>query len=163
MAAPARLKFVPNPPVPPMPIGGACGPEQSDLFFRTDNEGVLFAKKICGECPIKRQCLEYAIAKEEFGIWGGMTPAEREKVRGFKLPDAELLSRSNQAVAMLREGRTVAYVAEQFKVVERTVQRFKRAWLDYEAKADGLKQGLQQNELLASSESAMLQFSQTAS
>lgn len=39
---------------------------------------IRFAKTICSECPIKRECLDYAlIANEPFGIWGGLTPTER--------------------------------------------------------------------------------------
>lgn len=36
------------------------------------------AKLICQDCPLKEQCLEYAItAKEHYGIWGGLDPSER--------------------------------------------------------------------------------------
>lgn len=56
-----------------------------DLFFPEDWEAgnerravVSMAKSYCEVCPIRLQCLEYAIiAREEFGIWGGLTPGER--------------------------------------------------------------------------------------
>ena len=33
-------------------------------------------------CPLLEQCLEFALENNErFGIWGGTTPAEREKIR----------------------------------------------------------------------------------
>lgn len=36
------------------------------------------AKSICLICPVKGQCLEYALAiREPYGIWGGLTEAER--------------------------------------------------------------------------------------
>ena len=37
----------------------------------------LRAKLICRSCPVKSECLEYAILNREYGIWGGMTQRER--------------------------------------------------------------------------------------
>lgn len=39
------------------------------------------AKLICDFCPVKALCAEYAtLAKEEWGIWGGLTPADRRAI-----------------------------------------------------------------------------------
>ena len=39
------------------------------------------AKSICGRCPVRQECLEYALRVEEpFGIWGGLTEAERREL-----------------------------------------------------------------------------------
>ena len=36
------------------------------------------AKAICQACPVRAQCLDYALATgEKEGIWGGLTPRER--------------------------------------------------------------------------------------
>jgi WhiB family redox-sensing transcriptional regulator len=36
------------------------------------------AKSICDRCPVKSECLDYAIDnKMREGIWGGMSPTER--------------------------------------------------------------------------------------
>jgi hypothetical protein len=56
-----------------------------DVFFPeefTDNEtralSVRVAKQICDRCPLIRECGYYAIeAKEQHGVWGGQTAAER--------------------------------------------------------------------------------------
>lgn len=42
-----------------------------------------FAKRICAQCPVQRQCLDYALNSTERldGIWGGMTETERRKLR----------------------------------------------------------------------------------
>jgi WhiB family transcriptional regulator, redox-sensing transcriptional regulator len=38
------------------------------------------AKQICDACPVKQQCLRYAVKRhEEWGIWGGLTATERRK------------------------------------------------------------------------------------
>jgi WhiB family transcriptional regulator, redox-sensing transcriptional regulator len=39
------------------------------------------AKAICKECPVMQACLEWGIAHESFGIWGGTSPRERMKIR----------------------------------------------------------------------------------
>jgi Transcription factor WhiB len=40
------------------------------------------AKQICARCPIINQCAEYAVsAQEEYGIWGGLTPTDRQQLR----------------------------------------------------------------------------------
>lgn len=52
------------------------------------------AKQICRSCPVRLECLEYALEiREEWGIWGGLTPAERRNIpRGIPLT-ADLLDR----------------------------------------------------------------------
>jgi len=36
------------------------------------------AKAICAECPVRAECLDYALdIREPHGIWGGLTEAER--------------------------------------------------------------------------------------
>ena len=47
-----------------------------------------YAKAICGLCPVRQQCLDLAMAHESgshwhrFGIYGGLTPAERARLHG---------------------------------------------------------------------------------
>ena len=45
------------------------------------------ALHICNSiCPVRESCCDYALRqKEPFGIWGGMTKAEREKALGRRL------------------------------------------------------------------------------
>lgn len=80
--------------------GGACTASDADLHYVdadelveeqgfTDGEAAEFvaeaesmAKAICRGCPIRIACLDAAMAnKEEYGIWGGRTVAEREMYR----------------------------------------------------------------------------------
>jgi WhiB family redox-sensing transcriptional regulator len=42
------------------------------------------AKAVCAQCPVRQECLEYAVRNNElFGVWGGLTAAERLGVRGM--------------------------------------------------------------------------------
>ena len=36
-------------------------------------------KTLCAECPVRAECLAFAIVHDEYGIWGGTTKGEREK------------------------------------------------------------------------------------
>lgn len=47
-----------------------------------DEQAELKAKQVCAPCPVKGPCLEYAItARELDGVWGGLTPLERRRLR----------------------------------------------------------------------------------
>ncbi|MBB2894627.1 WhiB family transcriptional regulator [Flexivirga oryzae] len=65
----------------------ACRGLNSDLFFPVGTTGPALAqteraKAICRTCPVAAQCLEAALAHgEDDGIWGGMTPEERRRLR----------------------------------------------------------------------------------
>jgi hypothetical protein len=42
--------------------------------------GIL--RRICGGCPIYKECLSYALGNENYGVWGGMTTNERNAFNG---------------------------------------------------------------------------------
>jgi WhiB family redox-sensing transcriptional regulator len=55
-----------------------------DIFFMDDKDEANYdamkteiARSICGQCPIQKQCLEFAIKEEMEGMWGGTTTSER--------------------------------------------------------------------------------------
>ena len=38
----------------------------------------LAAKSVCAACPVRAECLDYALrVREPFGIWGGLNETER--------------------------------------------------------------------------------------
>lgn len=60
----------------------ACQNSHPDLFFPAKYEDVRPAKRICADCPVHNQCLEYALANDEqHGIWGGTTLRERRLIK----------------------------------------------------------------------------------
>ena len=60
----------------------ACANEPTDLFFPEDGEGTELAKAICGGCPVRAECIGYAVAIPSLdGIWGGLTRQERFRLR----------------------------------------------------------------------------------
>lgn len=45
---------------------------QPDLFFAEAPVDVEAAKAICGDCPVREQCLADALERREpWGVWGG--------------------------------------------------------------------------------------------
>jgi WhiB family redox-sensing transcriptional regulator len=39
------------------------------------------AKAICRQCPVRDLCAAFALStREAYGVWGGMTPEERERI-----------------------------------------------------------------------------------
>ncbi len=65
----------------------ACRDTDPNLFFPAGTTGVAVeeieaAKALCQTCPVREQCLEFAmVANQEAGIWGGMSEEERRKMR----------------------------------------------------------------------------------
>ncbi|HEY6492090.1 MAG TPA: WhiB family transcriptional regulator [Trebonia sp.] len=46
-------------------------------------------KALCGACPARPRCLDWALAKgEQSGIWGGTTPEERAEIVRQRRRDA---------------------------------------------------------------------------
>ncbi len=53
-----------------------------DLFFPERGASTREAKEVCRGCPVRLDCLEYALVNgEKFGIWGGLSERERRRLR----------------------------------------------------------------------------------
>lgn len=54
---------------------GDCLPCRSydpEVFFAESPEVVEYAKSLCQDCPVRRQCLAAAVERREpWGVWGG--------------------------------------------------------------------------------------------
>ena len=82
----------------------ACGGEDIDLFFGADGERQpereereQYAKEICAACPIRTECLDYAISRpEKYGIWGGRNEDERDGERRRRMRHANRESAKEQ-------------------------------------------------------------------
>jgi WhiB family redox-sensing transcriptional regulator len=68
----------------------ACQSADPDLFFPISSSGpaeqqIARAKRICANCVVRRECLEYAVTNEQvYGIWGGTTAEDRQRDRRRK-------------------------------------------------------------------------------
>jgi WhiB family redox-sensing transcriptional regulator len=65
----------------------ACRDTDPELFFPVGTPGRVLtqvdqAKQICRDCPVRVDCLSWALRHSlAFGIWGGTTEEERQSVR----------------------------------------------------------------------------------
>ncbi len=65
----------------------SCARYTPELFFPAGETGlagaqIAMAKRICIGCPVRQECLDYAlVSNQRFGIWGGLTEEERRPVR----------------------------------------------------------------------------------
>ena len=71
---------------PKWQLAAACRGEDAAAFFapnyfekRSEKDGrEAIAKVICGRCPVREPCLDYALAiREPHGVWGGRNEMER--------------------------------------------------------------------------------------
>ncbi len=64
-----------------------CRGVGNDLFFPSRGESTKEAIAVCETCPIKVDCLEYALdAHELHGIWGGTSERQRRRLRRGRAP-----------------------------------------------------------------------------
>jgi WhiB family redox-sensing transcriptional regulator len=70
-------------------VAARCRGQDATLFFtptvlerkdeREAREGQ--AKGICAECPVRMECLDFALyTRESYGIWGGLNELERRRL-----------------------------------------------------------------------------------
>lgn len=61
----------------------ACLTADPELFFPLSSMGpsldqLTEAKKVCGRCPVRAECLDFALATQQVhGVWGGLSEEER--------------------------------------------------------------------------------------
>ncbi|WP_130293320.1 WhiB family transcriptional regulator [Pseudonocardia sediminis] len=133
----------------------ACLSVDPELFFPAAENGVAHArqvaraKRVCGRCPVRDECLAWAIESLPHGIAGGTTAGERRVARttrparcvsacrdsaGFHVPVGaqQIPSRRRSPIvaagkAALAGGAPRAQVAVEFGVSRRTVDRWAAA------------------------------------
>jgi WhiB family transcriptional regulator, redox-sensing transcriptional regulator len=62
---------------------GRCRGSDPAVFYPPpeDDSQAEEAKLICGICPVRQPCLEFALTtREKHGVWGGLTERERRRV-----------------------------------------------------------------------------------
>lgn len=74
-----------------------CNGIDTEMFFTNDNkvyQNMSFLKRICGNCVVKDECLDYALHHAVVGWWGG-TSEKTRRVMQQKLnisPESVLIS-----------------------------------------------------------------------
>lgn len=59
-----------------------CAQTDPEAFFPEKGGSTREAKKVCAVCPVRAECLAYALEHDErFGIWGGLSERERRRLK----------------------------------------------------------------------------------
>lgn len=81
---------------------------KSDKMFPKEHKDLSYiseARRLCRQCPVRRECLEYALqfpASDQHGVWAGLTPrqlaaeAQRRGVRPVRFTLAQVWSQLNR-------------------------------------------------------------------
>ncbi len=65
----------------------ACRDSETAFFFPNGETGEALvqaeaAKAVCADCPVRLECLEFAmVTNQPYGIFGGLTESERKLLR----------------------------------------------------------------------------------
>ncbi|MEU9975055.1 WhiB family transcriptional regulator [Streptomyces sp. NPDC051014] len=90
-----------------------------DMWFSEKAEDVTQAKEACGFCPLRAECAELG-DNEEFGVWGGMTPAEIRSAKRFRVIMLEEMN--NTHIRRMRaEGASVSAIARELGLPRKTL------------------------------------------
>lgn len=112
---------------------GLCRQVDPAIFFPEGRGAAIAvqteqAKQVCGGCPAKRQCLDWALnTGQHTGVWGGLSEDERRGLRDAPVGSQYLLCLSHQEFIEQRiaEGGTHQQVADELGVGDYSVGR---AW-----------------------------------
>jgi hypothetical protein len=84
------IMFIDRTNAPLAPSGGNCEGKDTSWWYpgfaakkqeKLNNQQAL---KLCRTCPVRLECLKYALEWEAFGIWGGFTERQRDTIRKRK-------------------------------------------------------------------------------
>ena len=73
-----------NVDVRPLPWAddAACATTDPDAFFPEQGGPVKAAKRVCGRCLVRDECLEWALeSRPEFGIYAGLSLGQLAELR----------------------------------------------------------------------------------
>lgn len=106
-----------------------CAQTDPELFFPEKGSSSADAKRVCDRCDVRDQCLAYALRRDErFGIWGGLSVSERDRISALPglhpgLARARRKARDQAILAMVDAGVGAPDVAASFGVSDQTVYR----------------------------------------
>lgn len=112
----------------------ACSLEDADLFFSTAAAQTEMAKAVCATCPVRLQCLQWALESgQNSGVWGGLSEDERRlmkkpgrtRARGANrdlLPVRIVRQQLDRYLDLAADGLTVEDIAAEMGVSPATIR-----------------------------------------
>jgi WhiB family redox-sensing transcriptional regulator len=69
-------------PAPKWHERALCAQTDPEAFFPEKGGSTRDAKRICGRCEVRAECLEDALVHDErYGVWGGLSERERRRLK----------------------------------------------------------------------------------
>ncbi|PZS27182.1 MAG: hypothetical protein DLM58_19165 [Pseudonocardiales bacterium] len=63
-------------------VSAVCAQTDPGLFYPDKGESARPGKRVCTGCPVRAQCLQWALEHDErHGIWGGLSDRERRRLK----------------------------------------------------------------------------------
>ncbi|PXY35185.1 hypothetical protein BAY59_01290 [Prauserella coralliicola] len=105
-----------------------CRDTDPDAFFPEREPGgsanVATAKRVCLGCPVRGDCLGYALAHPEVvGIWGGLTELERRHLTGRARARPGRRTYDSEVARLTRAGLSAERIAAWLAISPRSVER----------------------------------------
>lgn len=82
MTRPVGDPWLYRPPLGEWAEQAACAGMPPHLFYPPPGPVPKVAKETCAICPVREECLDYALTnRETYGVWGGLGEGERDAIR----------------------------------------------------------------------------------
>jgi WhiB family redox-sensing transcriptional regulator len=82
MSTDGRAEAQANPASEDWRDSALCAQTDPELWFPEPGVNATTAKLICSWCPVREACLAEALDRnEQDGVWGGLSPEERRRLR----------------------------------------------------------------------------------
>ena len=70
-----------------------CAQLDPEAFFPEKGGSTREAKRACRACPVRTECLDYALATDpRFGVWGGLSERERRRAASDGRTAAQIIA-----------------------------------------------------------------------
>jgi WhiB family redox-sensing transcriptional regulator len=85
---------------------GSCRGEPYANFYPSFDSpsSTAYAISICERCPVRAECLDWALENDEFGVWGGTSEATRRSLKRPR-PRAKCISCQSENVISEMDGK----------------------------------------------------------
>jgi WhiB family redox-sensing transcriptional regulator len=57
-----------------------------EMFHPTDEAELAAAITFCADCPVRAMCLQLGLARQEFGVWGGVLLESGRRLEAVRKP-----------------------------------------------------------------------------
>lgn len=89
-----------------------CAQSDPEAWFPEVGGSSRAAKRVCGRCDVKQECLDYALGRDlRHGVWGGLSERERGRITGRAGLIENLAEVIQQVKALAEQEKTYPEIA----------------------------------------------------